>query len=313
MEWDFSAIQKLLNAKTDKELLETFPGLPLRSLKRRRREFIREFEVLTLPKQIASRTPKQLQMIVNKQKIENLKPLRKYFKGSLFKFGVIGDTHLGSKEERLKELATFYRICKKENIKDVFHCGDLLDGQNVYRGHHFEVKIFGCDNQIEHAVKNYPKEEDITTHFILGNHDCSFFKESGIDIGWILAERRKDLNYLGQYQADVYLNGVLIRLLHPDSGVSYALSYKSQRIIDNMQSGKKPNIFLIGHYHTLIYYFHRNVHAFNVASFQAQNSYLIRKGINSTIGGWIVQVKKIQEAHRDSIIEIVPRFIPFYV
>jgi hypothetical protein len=41
-----------------------------------------------------------------------------------FEFGVISDTHLCSKFEKLDELHTFYAICNKVGIRHIVHAGD---------------------------------------------------------------------------------------------------------------------------------------------------------------------------------------------
>lgn len=121
------------------------------------------------------------------------------------------------------------------------------------------------------------------------------------------------MKYLGLFQADVKMDGVkLIRLIHPDGGFPYALTYRGQQILSRgMVSGQKPRIMLIGHLHTMYSFLDRNVWCFGVASFEGQTSFLVRKGINPTIGGWIIKVKFGEDAKK-SIISLTSEFIPFY-
>ena len=98
--------------------------------------------------------------------------------------------------------------------------------------------------------------------------------------------------YLGQYQADVVLGGVKIRLVHPDGGMPYALSYRGQKLAEHIPSGKKPHILVLGHLHTAYYFHYRLMHIIGAGSFEGQTSFLLRKGINPNIGGWIIKIDR---------------------
>lgn len=147
------------------------------------------------------------------------KILPRYISDKKIKFGIVSDTHLGSRKEMLNELHTFYAICKKSGVNTIFHCGDILDGNGrMYRGQLSEIHTYGAMAQAKYVVKNYPKVEGIKTYFINGNHDLSFYNENGIDIGEIIASKRQDMIYLGHYTGDVTLDKVIVRMIHPDGG-----------------------------------------------------------------------------------------------
>ena len=227
----------------------------------------------------------------------------------VFTFGVVSDTHLCSIHEKLDELHTFYEICRKEKIEIVVHSGDLLCGWGIYRGQENEVKIFGADNQITYTVNNYPKVKGITTYFIDGNHDESWNKLAGIKTGEIIAKEREDMIYLGQYQGDLEINKEKIRLFH-GGGNAYAISYKLQKMMEQIPSGDKPHILISGHYHTSLYFFYRLIHAFQAGCFEDQSLFLLRMGINPTIGGWTIKVRIADDRHH-TVLSITPTFIPF--
>lgn len=230
--------------------------------------------------------------------------------GRKFSFAVVSDTHLCSTEERLRELSAFYEEVRKRGIKTVVHAGDLVAGWGIYRGQENEVHTFGARNQAEYAVKNYPRVEDVTTYFITGNHCLSWYNRSGVDIGELVDASRNDIVYLGQYEGEIELSGVKIRLIHPDGGGAYALSYKLQKLVEQIPSGRKPHILIAGHYHTALYFFYRNIHAFQAGCFEGQTTFLIRKGINPTIGGWIVDVE-VGKDKKHTVLSLSPTFVPF--
>jgi predicted phosphodiesterase len=254
-------------------------------------------------------TEKQLQKLLISKEKPSKKVLNNYFKGKKYVFGAIGDTHFCSKEEKIAELETFYQLCKKRGVKDVYHAGDILTGQNTYHGQEYEVHTFGLDNQVDYCVKHYPVVKGIQTHFITGNHDYSFFKRTGCDIGPMLSSRRKDLSYLGQFSADVKLApDIILRLVHPDKAGAYAITYHAQKFVEQIMSGTKPNILLLGHTHCNFYFNYRNIATFGVGCFEGQTNFLLRKGINPVVGGWIITIT----AEKGSITSINGEFIPFY-
>lgn len=251
------------------------------------------------------------QILLAKRKV-NPKVLKRYLSDKELKFGIISDTHLCSRHECLNELHTFYAICKKVGVKMVFHAGDLVDGSGrIYRNQLNEIHTYGAMRQAEYVIKNYPKVAGITTYFCTGNHCLSFYAENGVDIGQLVAAKRPDMVYLGQYNAEIVVNRVKIRLIHPQQAGAYAISYHLQRFIEQMASGTKPDILIRGHEHTAIYFFHRNIHAFNAGTFQKQTDYQLRRGLNPSIGGWICEIKEGKK--KDRVVAMQSCFIPFFV
>ena len=228
-----------------------------------------------------------------------------------FEFGVISDTHLCSRYEALNELHTYYSICKKTGVRHIVHAGDLIDGGMSHAGWENEIHTFGTDNQVAYTIKNYPKVEGITTYFITGSHDYSFWKRSGVDVGKLISRERPDLVYLGMIRGDVEINGIKIRLIHPSGGVPYSKSYRAQKIAENIPSGQKPHILVIGHLHYAIYLFYRNMHILHSGCFQHQTPYLMEKSLNPDIGGWTIRIRIAKDKHK-SVVAIIPCWIPFF-
>ena len=241
---------------------------------------------------------------------KNLKPkvIKRHITDKEFEFGIVSDTHFGSLYERLDELHTFYEICKKMGIKEIFHAGDILQGQKMYPGWEQETAVFGAKGQVDYLVKNYPK--GITTYFITGSHDTCFWKASGIEVGEMIAEKRKDLIYLGQYSGEVIVNGVRVRMIHPMGGVPYALSYRGQKVVEQIPSGQKPHILIIGHLHVSYFFPYRNIHVLGAGAFQAQTPYLLQKGLHPNVGGWTVKIRTALY-DKESVVAITPSWIPF--
>ena len=226
------------------------------------------------------------------------------------RIGKTSDTHVNSKYTQLTYLKNFYEICSRRGIKDVYHAGDIDEGEQMRTGHQYECYTQGADDHINEIVTNYPSFDDIVTHFITGNHDSSIYKRCGVDIGKIISTKRKDMKYLGRDCARIEITpNCILELRHPWDGTAYALSYKPQKMIDGMEADSKPNILAIGHYHKLEYLFYRNVHCFQAGCFQTQTPFTRGKGISVHLGGWIITVEVDKRGY---IQRIIPEMIPFY-
>ena len=226
-------------------------------------------------------------------------------------FGLISDTHFNSKYCQITYLNQYYDLCKELGIKDIYHAGDIDDGENMRPGHVYENYTQGADDHIIEIIKNYPMREGITTHFITGNHDAAFRKHCGLDIGYQLASRRLDFDYLGRDLAVInFTPKVSMMLKHPWSGSSYALSYRPQKIVEAMETSmeKKPTILAIGHFHKFEYLFYHGIHCFQTGCFQSATPFTIGKGISVAMGGWIITLDLDSEGN---LLSITPKAVTF--
>lgn len=247
-------------------------------------------------------------VIVQNQEPEN--HIQKWDGTEVIKFAIMGDTQFGSKYAQISYLHSFYDLCAKEGITDVYHTGDITDGLKMRVGHEYELYAVSADDMRDDVIKNYPSRPGITTHFITGNHDASLYKQVGYDIGAAIANSRPDMKYLGRDCALIHITPkCTLELRHPWDGTAYALSYKIQKMIEAMESDSKPNILAVGHYHKAEYLFYRNVHALQTGCFQGQTPFTRGKGISVHIGGWIVTVRVDKNGY---IQGFAPEFVPFY-
>lgn len=226
------------------------------------------------------------------------------------KFGVISDTHIGSKYTQFTHLHDFYDLCEREGVVDVYHAGDLTEGLKMRVGHEYELYEVSADDMRDDVIKNYPHRPGVTTHFITGNHDASIYKQVGYDIGQAIANARPDMHYLGRDCAIVNLTpNCPLELRHPWDGMSYAMTYRPQKMIEAMESDSKPKILVIGHYHKAIYLFYRNVHCLLGGCFQAQTPFERGKGISVHLGGWICEVEVDKEG---TVQAFKQQYVPYY-
>ena len=227
----------------------------------------------------------------------------------IIKFGIVSDTHLCSKHQQITFLKEFYRICKEENIKKVYHVGDITDGYYTNRNEQiYELFKHGVDEQAQYVIDNYP--DDVDTDFIIGNHDTTHIKNGGANIGKRIQLERKDMKYLGSLQATVNITpNCKMELRHPLDGTSYSLSYKPQKYVESITGGEKPNILLIGHYHKLGYFMCRNIHTLLVPSMESQTAFMKGKNLASEVGGIILTIHVDKNG---TVKRFLPEFIPCY-
>jgi predicted phosphodiesterase len=230
--------------------------------------------------------------------------------GRTHRFGYITDTHIGSLFADISLLETAYKIFESEGITKVLHSGDMCDGIKVYKGHEFELSTNGEDAQINLVSEKYPKINGIITYFITGNHDRSFWKLTGSDIGQKIQSKRPDMVYLGYQEANIVVGEgkykATIRLTHPEDGTAYAYSYKVQKYIAELPSGTKPDVLLIGHYHKAEMLYYRGVVAFQGGTTQHQTPFMRGRKISAAMGFWTLDIT----VGPNRIISVASKFYP---
>lgn len=211
-------------------------------------------------------------------------------------FGLIGDTQFGSLYEARDAMDALYGRYKADKITTVLHAGDVLDGHRVYRGQEFELHALGWQKQRDWFAKVAPKVDGITTHFITGNHDASLKSIAGIDVGKELEHVRPDWHFLGEDSGTVELRtpkgtAYTVMLLHPGGGSAYAISYRPQKIVEQLEGGRKPNMLAVGHFHKCDFLpSYRNIACVQTGCLQWQTPFMVRGGLSAHVGGWIIRV-----------------------
>ena len=226
-------------------------------------------------------------------------------------FGLISDVHAGSLYYHERALRGFYQYAEDQGIKDMYVAGDVLDGHKVYRGQEFELRDVGLDAQVKRLQESRP-DTSIKSHFITGNHDQSFKVLAGAPVGSLI-EAAVGWEFLGEEQASVEYqtpNGTFsLMLIHPGGGSSYALSYRLQKIIEQLEGGSKPDMLVAGHYHKSFKLpSYRNVCGIAAGTFQKQTPFMARGGLAAHLGGWLVRVS-VGETHN----VFTTTFVAFYV
>lgn len=221
------------------------------------------------------------------------------------RIAIASDTHFGSKYQQVTHLAAFGEIASAFKPHLCLHGGDAVDGiYKMHRGMEYEQWAIGMDAQARAAVRYWPEiksgKKTIAWHAIGGNHDGSFFNESGANIFERISYERGDIEFLGAPAARFHVSGLSIDLLHPDGGVPYARSYKPQKIVEQLAPGEKPHVWLAGHWHVPSHIpSYRGVETISLPCFQSQTGYLRRKGLAPVIGGLLLEIEYSERGLED--------------
>jgi len=234
------------------------------------------------------------------------------FRGKTLRFGVVSDMHLGSKNERLEELHAAYKVFADEGITTVYNPGDLVCGKGIFPGQINEINLHTYEKQVDYAIENYPHVKGITTHIIAGNHDLEGeFGKVGANPVVAVCNQRRDMVYGGDYRATYELpQGTRLYMLHPKGGLSYALSYKVQKIAESFEGGSKPHLCLVGHYHRRGSFEWRNIQMLLCGCFEGGGSFGARLGMGEPAVGF--HTIEMTVAEDGSIVKFLPRWWKFF-
>jgi predicted phosphodiesterase len=220
------------------------------------------------------------------------------------KFALLSDTHFGAKQCAKDELWEFYDRAKDKWVEAFVHCGDIVDGSDVYKGQQFEQSEVWFSNQLQDITQNYPNVW-IPTYFIWWNHDEAYLKGNWVNICKAIETVRQDLINLWFYDARLRLNWIDINLHHWGGSLSYAKDYKMKKYLDSLPVEWQPDIFALWHYHTALYDLHRWIHGFMPGAFLKENLLAKRFNLDNTIWGWIIEIDKNEKGQSKLNMEFI--------
>lgn len=219
----------------------------------------------------------------------------------LHRFGVISDTHYGSKYAREDVCEALYDWFEQEGVSTVYHGGNWIDGEARFNKYDLIPEAHGMQAQLDYFVAKYPQRKGVTTHYVTGDdHEGWYSQREGVDIGRMLydtAKRagRNDLVNLGYMEAFITHShkksgeSSKLLLMHPGGGSAYATSYAPQKLVEAFQPGEKPGILITGHWHKLEYLNIRGVHSIQAGCCKDLDPFGRKKRLQYHIGGWIIE------------------------
>ena len=247
-------------------------------------QYGREIEIVDINNELVVRKTFQ------KRKNYEVKPRKEELTKK--EFLVISDTHYGSIWCQPSMVNTAVYEAYNRGIEDVFHVGDITDGDysKIRPNHVHEVFLYGATGQMEYVVKNLPKYKGIKYHAIAGSHDQTHLFNYGMVLGEEVAKRRHDFEYLGQDRAYYYFDNCKMEIFHPGGGTSRILSSKPQNGIDQIPSNTKPKISLRGHYHKIYVGSIRNIITLLCGCNVDQSSFMMKNEIPNLMCNYFVSI-----------------------
>jgi predicted phosphodiesterase len=216
--------------------------------------------------------------------------------GNKLKLGIVSDPHYNSHEQQPTYMHAFYKYADSAGVSAYLNLGDNDDGTpKMHRDAIFHQFNHGFDRRVAYVVSEYPKSQNGPTYLIDGNHDWSWYAESGVSFGQALALKREDIQYLGYREAFVEIGPAKFLLRHgAKGGMSYARSYKIQKLIEQMAEKDKTetDVALYGHWHVAMHLpGYQGIEAFAVPCFQSQTTFLRDLGVQPVIGGLVLEIE----------------------
>lgn len=228
---------------------------------------------------------------------------------SVYRIGVITDTHYGSKYTNPDLTLCAFQEFAKAGVDAIFHCGDVTEGMSNRPGHVYECTHIGYEAQRDHAIDVLSQWTETPIYMIDGNHDRWFQQACGAHIVSDICDSIDNAEFLGHDEGDICVGPVSIKLWHGQDGSSYAFSYRVQKIVESFTGGEKPNVFLCGHTHKALYVYDRHVHCLSAGSMQAQSKWMRSNRHASHTGFWTAEIG----IGKSGVTHFSPRWIPAYV
>lgn len=231
------------------------------------------------------------------------------FKGDCIRVGVVGDSHFGNKWTDKNFLRDVFKEFKTQGVERVYHTGDMTDGPWQRHQNVLEQYAHGIEAQVNDFVRDFPNIS-VPIFLIDGNHDGWYRAMGAGRVGELIAERRKDVTYLGSDEALVKINDITLMLSHPDDGSSYAYSYKPQKFVESMfkMGEAMPDVILQGHYHKLFQMHFGGVAYVCTGTTERQTPWMRGKKISADMGAYVLDIHTRRKA---GLVKLTSTLLPY--
>ena len=257
-------------------------------------------------------TPEELKAISKSKGIDafTVSPIKVNLdhEGAEIRFGFFTDAHMGSIYYHESFLDDFIHTCKKHDAQFCIYGGDLTHGMDPKKYNLlYELKHIGYAAQKEYAEQQLSKIP-FPTYLVSGNHD-RWYEVVGANIVKDVCDTVPQAEYIGRDEGDIMVGGIMIRVFHGEDGSSYALSYRTQKLIESFTGGEKPNVLLVGHAHKQGYFFDRHIHAVSGGAMCTQSRWMRSKRMANHAGYHFIKIT----VDDNGVQEFNISFRPFYV
>jgi len=213
-----------------------------------------------------------------------------------------GDWHIGSKGFSALGYRELVSDIDKHNIRDVIHCGDILQGLGVYTEEREDLSMYSIDEQVEATVdmlRELPSKTKV--HLIMGNHERKIQArhKQGFDACDAIAKEVKSVNYYHNVAILSLNKQFKLMMMHGKGGSSYAASYNLEKVFRNLT--ERPDILAMGHWHEMdLIEKPPNYKLFKVGTLQRESIYILRMGLTAQVGWYILKNYSAESASIES-------------
>ena len=245
---------------------------------------LEDFEVRLLIKSL--REDSRFVDIIDGELVTYKRPKRIYEPHHIFidkdhiRLGLIGDTHLCSKHDRIQTINKVYYEAEIKGVDRILHCGDFFDGRLSFEGHTDSLRTSTYEGQLEYGIEKYPTFSGVTD-VVSGNHDDSWYALTGKEILSDVAKERDDINYLGPNSRVIYINGLRVSLMHGDMIPFHSKYFKFSRYLSTFKKGEEPHFVHTGHSHISTYSKNGNTEWFRTSSLMNRTPIQREKGLEN--------------------------------
>ena len=207
---------------------------------------------------------------------------------------IISDTHVGSHYDYLALFDTIFNYCSKNDIKNIIHAGDFVEGNSYIYNRKDSVDV-----QIENILKIFNQNGLPKMFYLYGNHDYNLEIHESIYLKDILKDL-KNLIYIGKGNSYVQLND------NDPINICHELSY-GETYTPKIQT----NLKLEGHHHSYSFFDNGVVHL-PPLSLVASPSNLGFVKLTTTGNEFILDVYKDLKNNKINYCEqkIIKKYIP---
>ena len=226
-----------------------------------------------------------------------------------FKFIAISNTFLGSKSQQMTIIKDIMEKAKKDNITNVFICGNISAGTYSMKSpYHEDNFIQDTEGQIDYIIKNFPKVEGMTTYFITGKKE-----RDKISVGNRIADARDDMVYLGSEISDFKIDNTKVKMISSPLAQTYTESYRLQQYLESFRSEDKPDVLLLGGLNQLVHVEKRGINGLSLPSLAATTKEMEDKRRSNTVGAVAVKIKTDKSGKLDKNGGFIYTSLPYYI
>lgn len=239
---------------------------------------------------------------------------------------VMSNLRLGDAYQQLCMVKSIMVYCKKAGVDFAIFAGNLLAGKPT-SARSDSIFLTDGEEQLNYAVRYFPKSEKFRTYFIAGPRDLSWqIRGLTQDFVQVFCEERDDVAYLGRRFGVLPIRDSAVEIIVSHTGddlTPQGKTYGLQKIAAQFgghfkqigaseKQNDKDRILLAAGWHVAAEVPDRHGMATSISlpSLYGQSPYLFRKGIAPSVGFYLIEIELDEETTPRRLKKVLARFVP---